>query len=75
MIYCVRFSDVVDELAKHGFRETGRTGSTVIFDGPDPARLLLRAANTDGNLPEIIVNSAFDTAGVTPPKWDVFWCD
>lgn len=75
MIYCVRFLDVVSELAKLGFRDVGRTEASVIFARPDGRRAVIHAPNADGNLPEALVNDAFDAAGLIPPSWSVFWCD
>jgi hypothetical protein len=58
-----------------GFREIGRTKESLAFEAPDGRRIIIRRANENGHIPEIIVADAFDTAGVTMPKWHVFWCD
>lgn len=74
MIYCVRYEDVVTHLDSIGFRQTNQTAEGRTFRrGID--RLSLRGPNQDGHVPEILVNDAFDAAGLTPPAWDVFWCD
>ena len=65
----------MDHLGQIGFQDADRTGSTIAFERPGSARLLLRMPNTDVNIPEILVHDAFDAAGLSPPKWDVFWCD
>ena len=75
MIYCIRFDDVLSELEASGYTEAERTEATRIFVRRDGGRILFRVPNQDGHLPEILVNSAFDAAGLIPPKWDVFWCD
>ena len=35
----------------------------------------LRVPNVEGNVPEILVNGAFEAAGIDVPGWDAFWCD
>lgn len=74
MIYCVRFADVVATLLDLGFREVAHTDATVIFARDDGERVLVHAPNADGNVPESLVNDAFDVGGLSPPPWDVFWC-
>ena len=69
MIYCIRFEDVVAHL-QLGFRPAAATSESRIF-----RRLSIRGPNVDGDVPEILVNDAFDAAGLQPPAWDVFWCD
>ena len=75
MIYCVRFAEVVSFLDKLGFREIGRGEAFRAYELADGTRLTIRPPNADGNLPEILVNDALETSGVTPPTWSVFWCD
>lgn len=74
MIYCVRDEDVVAHLASVGFHLIGRSPEGRAFLR-GKQRLSIRAPNQDGHLPEILVNDAFDVAGLTPPAWEVFWCD
>ena len=64
MIYCVRFGEVVEALERDGFI----AGSHLLV-------AVGRVPNLDGNLPEMLVNDAFEAAGLTSPRWDVFWCD
>lgn len=75
MIYCVKFDDVVSHLRENDFREIGRTGDFVAFEREDRARLTLRPPNVNGDIPEILVNDAFETSGLRVPDWIVFWCD
>lgn len=75
MIYCVEFDDVVAHLHDIGFREIGRSDDFVAFERRDGSRLTLRPPNVDGDLPEILANDAFATAGLSVPNWTVFWCD
>lgn len=75
MIYCVRFSEVVARLTERGFREVGRTETSILFGHPDGDRVVIHAPNLDGNIPEALVDDAFDSAGLIPPSWSVFWCD
>ena len=75
MIHCVRFVDVVAFLERGGFAEAGRTEASCIFRHPDGRQVIVRRPNVDGHVPEILVDDAFDAAGLPPPRWDVFWCD
>ena len=75
MIYCVRFEDVASHLHATGYREVARTERTVLFVRADGVRLLVRAPNVDGNVPESLVLDAFETAGLQPPDIRTFWCD
>ena len=74
MIYCVRDEDVVAYILAEGFRQIGGSAEGRAFVKED-LRLSVRAPNQDGHIPEILVNDAFDAAGLVPPTWDVFWCD
>lgn len=75
MIYCIRFADVVADLAVRDYVEIDRSDIAVIFQNSSARRLYIRPPNQDGHVPEILVNDAFDAAGLIPPAWDVFWCD
>ncbi|MEA2861085.1 MAG: hypothetical protein QOC72_3124 [Methylobacteriaceae bacterium] len=75
MIYCVRFSEVVEYLNSIGFRQVGTVEGQVIFRGSNNKLAIIREPNVHGNLPENIVNDAFYTARLEPPDWDVFWGD
>ncbi len=76
MIYCVRFSDVERHLHELGFERVGQTEATIRFSADGGARLItVRAPNVNGDVPESLINDAFDTAGLSQPRWDVFWCD
>lgn len=74
MIYCVRYEDVVAHIESLAFRliEATEEGRAFVRAGQ---RLSLRGPNVNGDLPEVLVNDAFDTAGLSPPEWNVFWCD
>ena len=74
MIYCVRDADILAHLETAGFTQIGETPEGRAFMRGSEA-LTIRLPNLDGNIPEILVNDAFDAAGLTPPKWDVFWRD
>lgn len=74
MIYCIRFEDVVAHLEQLGFRPAEATSESRIFRRSGE-RLSIRGPNVNGDVPEILVNDAFDAAGLQPPAWDVFWCD
>lgn len=75
MIYCIRFAQLEAELARIGFVLVSRTEATLIYERADGRRFQTRAPNVSGAVPEAVANDAFDTAGLTPPAWDVFWCD
>ncbi len=76
MIYCVAFSEVELHLGGLGFRRVGQTEGTVRFRADRPDRLItVRAPNVNGDVPEALINDAFDAAGLIPPTWNVFWCD
>lgn len=75
MIYCIKFSDVEEHLNRLGFAPSGRTEATVRFRAPSGTLITLRAPNIHGDVPEVLINDAFDAAGLAPPSWVVFWCD
>ena len=75
MIYCVRFSEVAGTLRQRGYVEVDRSDIAVVFENNSAHRVSIHPQNRDGHLPEILVNDAFDAAGLEPPAWDVFWCD
>lgn len=75
MIYCVKFDDVAAHRRDIGFREIGRSDDFVAFQREDGSRLTLRPPNVNGDLPEILVNDAFATAGLGVTSWAVFWFD
>ena len=75
MIYCAKFDDVAAHLRDLGFREIGRSDDFVAFQRQDGSRLTLHPPNVNDDLPEILVNDAFATAGLSVPSWAVFWCD
>ncbi len=75
MIYCVKFDDVVAHLRHVGYREIGRLDDFAAFEREDGSRPTLHRPNVNGDLPEILGNDAFATAGLAIPTWTVFWCD
>lgn len=75
MTYCVRFREVAEALASVSYRDVDRIEGVVIFEHPQGRRLYLHAPNENGDIPEMLVNDAFDAAGLDPPAWNVFWCD
>lgn len=74
MIYCVTYEQVEGHLLSIGFSEIDRGDLTIDFER-EGELLVLRAPNVNGHVPEVLVNDAFDAAGIAPPQWDVFWCD
>jgi hypothetical protein len=74
MIYCVDFDEVERHLSRLGFRRAGRTERNSLFRRADDI-VIIHAPNVDGHVPEILVNDAFDAAGLPCPAWHVFWCD
>ena len=74
MIYCVRYADVARHLERTGFRRIGSTEESEAYLR-DGVLLVVRKPNVNGDIPEALVNGAFDAAGLSPPTWDVFWCD
>lgn len=74
MIYCVRHADVLAHLTTIGFRFLGSTDEADTFRR-EGVIVVVRKPNVHGHLPEILVNDAFETSGLTPPRWDVFWSD
>lgn len=74
MIYCVRYEDVVATLNGLGFASIGIDEGAEAFVC-DVRLFSIRLPNVNGDLPEIIVNNAFEAAGLVPPTWNTFWCD
>ena len=62
-------------LAVHGYVEVDRSETAVVFQTESAKRVSLHPPNHAGHVPETLINDAFDVAGLTPPAWDVFWCD
>ena len=74
MIYCVKFDLIAAHLSDLEFRFVEQTGYTLQYERGDEL-FTIRAWNENGDLPEIIVNDAFDAAGLPVPQWTVHWCD
>ncbi len=75
MIYCIAHGYILAYLGGLGFSEIGSTEEAISFEAPGGRRIVIRKANENGHIPEVLVADAFDTAGVPMPAWDVFWCD
>jgi hypothetical protein len=75
VIYCVRFSEVVDYLSSIGFRLVTIIEGQVIFRGVNNELAIIREPNVFEYLPESIVNDAFYAAHLNPPQWNVFFGD
>lgn len=74
MIYCVRFADVEAHLEEFGYTFVEAGPLTRLYARGDD-EFTIRLPNVNGDLPEIVVDDAFQQAGLTVPRWDVHWCD
>lgn len=75
MIYCVRGEDLHSWLRDHGFDMVGSSPPFDVWQNAAGEQVVLRQPNHRGLIPEMLVDSAFDAAGMSPPKLDVQWCD
>lgn len=75
MIYCVEFSDVVHFFAGLGYRIFRQGGENVMFADHNRNLVIVRAPNVFGRTPEILINEALYDARISPPDWQVTWCD
>ena len=74
MIYCVIHAIVLDHLRTLGFEIIGSTNEADVF-ARGAEIVTIRKPNVNGHIPEILIEDAFDSAGLPPPSLDVFWCD